>query len=242
MTLLSVIDWSAVLKIIALDCMLGVDNAVVIALACAALPAALRLRALLLGTLGAIVLRGVLLAAANYLMDVPYLKIGAGVYLFYIGYKLLAAGDEEDPEVKQSDKELAAVWTIVIADLMMSLDNVLAVAAAAHSSTAHSMLYAVGGVCVSIPVIVFGASVLTSLMDRFPVIVWFGGGLLGWVGAEMALSDALLTRYSSTASLPVAGHTIPLANVIAFALVIAAAYLKRRSAAQKDHQQADATA
>lgn len=240
MTFLSVIDWSAVLKIIVLDIMLGVDNAVVIALACAALPAAHRLRALLLGTLGAVVLRGVLLAAANYLMDIPYLKIAAGAYLLYIGYKLLAASDDDDPTVKQSDKVLAAVWTIVVADLMMSLDNVLAVAAAAHSSTAHSTLYAVAGVCVSIPVIVFGASVLTSLMDRFPVIVWFGGGLLGWVGAEMIFSDALLARYADYASLPVASYAVPVANLAGFVLVVCAAYLMRRRAGQKQHQQADA--
>ncbi|MDO5948142.1 YjbE family putative metal transport protein [Burkholderia cepacia] len=240
MTFLSVIDWSAVLKIVVLDIMLGVDNAVVIALACAALPVAYRLRALLLGTLGAVVLRGVLLAAANYLMDIPYLKIAAGAYLLYIGYKLLAASDDDDPTVKQSDKVLAAVWTIVVADLMMSLDNVLAVAAAAHSATAHSTLYAVAGVCVSIPVIVFGASILTSLMDRFPVIVWLGGGLLGWVGAEMIFSDALLARYADYASLPVANYAVPVANLAGFGLVVCAAYLVRRRAGQKQRQQADA--
>lgn len=240
MTFLAVIDWSAVLKIIVLDIMLGVDNAVVIALACAALPAALRLRALLLGTLGAVVLRGLLLAAANYLMDIPYLKIAAGAYLLYIGYKLLAASDDEDPTVKQSDKVLAAVWTIVVADLMMSLDNVLAVAAAAHTSGAHSTLYAVAGVCVSIPVIVFGAGMLTSLMDRFPVIVWLGGGLLGWVGAEMILTDALVAPYADFASLPLAGLTLPFANLAGFLLVVGAAYLTRRRAGQKQPQQADA--
>ncbi|WP_321935300.1 YjbE family putative metal transport protein [Paraburkholderia sp. J8-2] len=242
MTFLSVIDWSAILKIVVLDIMLGVDNAVVIALACAALPAALRLRALLLGTLGAVVLRGVLLAAADYLMDIPYLKIAAGVYLLYIGYKLLAASEDDDPNVKQYDKVLAAVWTIVVADLMMSLDNVLAVASAAHSSTAHSTLYAVAGVCVSIPVIVFGAGVLTSLMDRFPVIVWFGGGLLGWVGAEMLLSDAFLSRYADYATLPIAGYAVPLANLGGFVLVVGAAYFMRRRAGQKQPQQADAAA
>jgi YjbE family integral membrane protein len=239
MTFLSAIDWSAILKIVALDIMLGVDNAVVIALACAALPAALRRRALLLGTAGAVALRGVLLAAANYLMDIPYLKIAAGAYLLYIGYKLLTVNDD-DPTVKQHDKVLAAVWTIVVADLVMSLDNVLAVAAAAHSSTAHSTLYAVAGVCMSIPVIVFGAGILTSLMDRFPVIVWFGGGLLGWVGAEMMLSDALLSRFADDTSLSLAGHNVPLANLAGFLLVVCAAYLMQRRAGQKQHQQSDA--
>ncbi|WP_233873473.1 TerC family protein [Paraburkholderia adhaesiva] len=113
MTFVSVIDWSAILKIVVLDIMLGVDNTIVIALACAALPAVLRLRALLLGTLGADVLRGVLLAAANYVMDIPYLKITAGAYLLYIGYKLLVAGNDDNPTVEQHDTVLASIWTII---------------------------------------------------------------------------------------------------------------------------------
>jgi YjbE family integral membrane protein len=228
---LSVVDWSALVKIIVLDIMLGVDNAVVIALACAALPAALRTRAMLLGTVGAVALRAVLLAGADYLMGLPYLKLVAGAYLLYIGYKLLAAGDDEDPNVKQHDKVLAAVWTIVVADLMMSIDNVLAVAAAAHSSDAHSTIYAIAGVCFSIPVIVFGAGLLTKVMDRFPVIVWLGGGLLGWVGVEMAISDPLLASYGTLNAVTPFGRSLPLANwleVFGFLLVIVAALVSRR--------------
>jgi YjbE family integral membrane protein len=228
------VDWSAFVKIIVLDIMLGVDNAVVIALACAALPAALRLRALLLGTLGAVLLRAVLLAAADYLMGLPYLKLVAGFYLLHIGYKLLAAGDDEDSSVKQHSKVLAAVWTIVVADLMMSIDNVLAVAAAAHSSEAHSTIYAIVGVCFSIPVIVFGAGLLTKVMDRFPLIVWLGGGLLGWVGVEMMVSDPLVTPYSYRLTSTYFGHNLPLVELLGFLVVIFAALISRRHTAEKE--------
>ncbi|QGZ65443.1 YjbE family putative metal transport protein [Paraburkholderia acidisoli] len=245
MSFLSVIDWSAISRIVVLDIMLGVDNAVVIALACAALPAALRLRALLLGTAGAVVLRAALLGAANFLMDIPYLKIAAGAYLLYIGYKLLASQEDDDPEIKQNDKVLAAVWTIVVADLMMSLDNVLAVAAAAHTAAAHSTIYAIAGVCLSIPVIVFGAGALTKLMDRFPVIVWLGGGLLGWVGVEMALSDTFFKPYAAAFSVAVQGLEVPVAEVLGFAAVVLAAWVARRRAARKAsaiHVDVDVTA
>ncbi|MEX3984030.1 YjbE family putative metal transport protein [Paraburkholderia sp. EG287A] len=231
MNYLSMVDWSALVKIITLDIMLGVDNAVVIALACAALPAALRMRAMLLGTVGAVVLRALLLACADFLMGLPVLKLVAGAYLLYIGFKLLAAGDDEDPNVKQHDKVLAAVWTIIVADLMMSIDNVLAVAAAAHSSDAHSTIYAIAGVCFSIPVIVFGAGLLTKVMDRFPVIVWFGGGLLGWVGVEMAISDPLVVPYASWTTATYLGHTLPLAEALGFLLVVLAAWVSRRISA-----------
>ncbi|MBK3780386.1 YjbE family putative metal transport protein [Paraburkholderia aspalathi] len=233
MNYLSMVDWGAFSKIIVLDIMLGVDNAVVIALACAALPAALRLRAMLLGTVGAVLLRAVLLAAADFLMGLPYLKLVAGIYLLYIGYKLLAAGDDEDPNVTQHNKVLAAVWTIVVADLMMSIDNVLAVAAAAHSSEAHSTIYAIAGVCFSIPVIVFGAGLLTKVMDRFPIIVWLGGGLLGWVGVEMAISDPLVTPYGYWITAPHFGHDLPLVELLGFLVVVFAALISRRHAARK---------
>lgn len=191
----------------------------------------MRLRAMLLGTAGAVVLRAGLLGAANFLMDIPYLKIVAGLYLVYIGYKLLAAQEDGDPDVKQNDKVLAAVWTIIVADLMMSLDNVLAVAAAARTASAHSTIYAIAGVCLSIPVIVFGAGALTRVMDRFPIIVWLGGGLLGWVGVEMALSDTHLTPFASMLTANVGGYSLPIAEALGFVVVILAAWIARRRAA-----------
>ncbi|MBN3761333.1 YjbE family putative metal transport protein [Burkholderia sp. Ac-20365] len=234
MNILLSLDWAALGKIVVLDMLLGVDNAVVIALACASLPPAMRMRAILLGTAGAVILRALLLAAADFLMGLPVLKIAAGAYLFYIGYKLLASSGDDEHAVAQNDRIFAAVRTIVLADLMMSLDNVLAVAAAAHSSTAHSTIYAIGGVTLSIPVIVFGAGVLTTLMDRFKIIVWIGGGLLGWVGVEMALSDPMLAPVAAWVGAIVHEHILELLELAGFVSVIGAALVARRRAEAKE--------
>ena len=212
MDFLTSFDWGAIVKIIGVDIMLGVDNAIVIALACAALPKEVRGKAILWGTAGAVALRAILLAFAGFIMGVPYVKLVeraillafagfimgvpyvklvAGAYLLYLGYKLLT-DEEGEHNVPAADRMLTAVKTIIVADFMMSLDNVLAVAAAATSAGEHSTLYAIAGIFFSIPVIVFGANALTGLMNKFPIIVWFGAGLLGWVGAEMIVSDPLL--------------------------------------------------
>jgi YjbE family integral membrane protein len=194
MDLFSSIDWAAIVKIIGVDIMLGVDNAVVIALACAALPATLRRRAVWLGTAGAVGLRALLLAFAGLLMDLPWVKLLAGAYLLVIGYQLLMSS-EDTHEVDPAEHLWGAVKTIVVADFMMSLDNVLAVVGAAQSAGAHSTAYAIAGIALSIPVIVLGAQGIMRLMDRFPVIIWLGAGLLGWVGAEMIITDPVLAGY-----------------------------------------------
>jgi YjbE family integral membrane protein len=230
---LTMLDWSAIAKIVMLDVMLGVDNAVVIALACAALPAALRVRAMVMGTAGAVLLRAALLAGADYLMGLPYLKLVAGAYLLYIGFKLLAAAEDGEPHVKAANRVFAAVWTILVADFMMSLDNVLAVAAAAHTSGAHSTLYAIAGIGLSIPVIAFGAGFLTKVMARFKAIIWLGGGLLGWVGAEMAMADPLLKPYSDFTTVTLFDHALPIIEALGFGVVIFAALVSRRRAADK---------
>ncbi len=191
---LASIDWSAIVKIIGIDIMLGVDNAIVIALACASLPAAMRKKAVLLGTAGAVILRAILLVFAGFFIGLPWVKLLAGAYLLYIGFKLLMdSGDEH--EVASADHILGAIKTIIVADFMMSLDNVLAVVGAAQSAGEHSTIYAIAGIVLSIPVIVFGAQGIMKLMDRFPLIIWLGAGLLGWVGAEMIITDPLLEAY-----------------------------------------------
>lgn len=195
MEFVSAIDWAAIFKIIGIDIMLGVDNAIVIAMACAALPKELRLKALCWGTVGAVALRAILLVFAGFLMGIPYVKVVAGIYLLYLGYSLMVAGEDDEPNVTASDRVLTAVKTIVVADFMMSLDNVLAVAAASNSAGAHSTGYAIAGIALSIPVIVFGANGLMGLMNKFPIIIWLGAGLLGWVGAEMIITDRLVASY-----------------------------------------------
>lgn len=194
MDFLTHLDFAAILKIVGVDIMLGVDNAIVIALACATLPAGMRTRAVIFGTAGAVALRAILLVFAGFLMGLPYVKLIAGAYLLYIGYKLLMDSDDEH-EVAAAERIFDAVRTIIVADFMMSLDNVLAVVGASQSAGEHSTAYAIAGIVLSIPVIVFGAQGIMKLMDRFPVIIWFGAGLLGWVGAEMVITDPLLTGY-----------------------------------------------
>lgn len=231
MDFLATLDWAAVLKIIGIDIMLGVDNAIVIALACAALPKELRGKAVLWGTAGAVGLRALLLVFAGFLMNIPYVKLVAGCYLLYLGYKLLTENDGEH-DVPAADRVLTAVKTIIVADFMMSLDNVLAVTAAASSAGAHSTAYAIAGIVLSVPIIVFGANGLMGLMKKFPIIVWLGAGLLGWVGAEMVISDPLLATYLASAHGALGDYTHLAHKIAGFIAVIFAVYaeghLKKR--------------
>lgn len=188
------IDWAAIIKIIGIDIMLGVDNAIVIALACNALPLEMRKKAVLLGTAGAVILRAILMVFAGYLIGLTWVKLVAGAYLLFIGYQLLMASDDEH-EVKSADNIFGAIQTIIVADFMMSLDNVLAVVGASQSAGEHSTMYAIAGIVLSIPIIVFGAQGIMKLMDKFPIIIWLGAGLLGWVGAEMMITDPVLAGY-----------------------------------------------
>ncbi len=200
------IDWMAIAKIIGIDIMLGVDNAIVIALACSQLPLAIRRKAIFWGTAGAVGLRAGLLLVAGMLMGLPYIKLVAGAYLLYVGYKLLMMDDDGhhvDPAERMSD----AIKTIIVADFMMSLDNVLAVVSAAQGAGEHSTIYAIAGILLSIPVIVFGATYIIKLMERYPVVIWLGAGLLGWVGAEMMITDPLLSDYLTRVHMTLGDYT-----------------------------------
>ena len=223
MDFFATIDWAAVLQIIGIDIMLGVDNAIVIALACAALPAEMRARAVFWGTAGAVGLRAILLVFAGFLMDIPYVKLVAGCYLLYLGYKLLTENDGEH-EVAPADRVWTAVKTILVADFMMSLDNVLAVTAAAEGAGAHSTVYAIAGIVLSVPIIVFGANGLMGLMKKYPIIVWLGAGLLGWVGADMVISDPLLSGYLSMANGTLGDYTSVAHKIAGFIAVVFAVY------------------
>jgi YjbE family integral membrane protein len=212
------IDFAAIFKIVMIDLLLGLDNAIVIALACATLAVSVRGKAILLGTAGAIALRAILLVFATFLLGIPFLKLIAGAYLVFIGYKLLTA-HEEDPDVAQKDTIWGAVWTIIVADFMLSLDNVMGVAGAA-SGTAHATIYAVLGIVVSIPVIVYGAKYLTGWMDKFPIIIWIGAAMLGVVGAEMFITDPFIASHIEI------NHI--LAKVVGGALVLIAAFTNKQ--------------
>lgn len=182
--------WIGLVKIVWINIILSGDNAVVIALAARSLPPHQQKKAVFWGSAAAVVLRIALTVVAVQLMALPYLQIVGGLLLLYIGVQLLAEeDDEEEGEVKEYGSLMAAVRTILIADLIMSLDNVIAVAAAAQGS----MLLLVLGLAISIPLVIFGATLMVKLMERFPVIVVVGAGLIGWVAGETIVSDATLT-------------------------------------------------
>ncbi len=195
--------WIAVLQIIAIDIMLGGDNAVVIALACRKLPTEQRNKGIFWGVVGAIGLRVVMIFFALQLLAVPYLKMVGGVLLFWIGIKLmLPEHEDEHSEIDGGTTLMAAIKTIVVADAVMSLDNVIAVAGASHGS----MVLVTFGILVSIPIVVWGSKLVLTLMDRFPIVITLGAGLLGWIGGGMLLTD-LATPTSISKGLPYA-HTI----------------------------------
>ncbi len=183
--------WVAVGQIILIDILLGGDNAVVIALACRQLPPALRTKGIIWGTAGAIVLRVVLIAFALTLLQIPFLKLVGAILLIWIGVKLLApADDDEHGNIKASDKLWGAVKTVIVADLVMSVDNVIAIAGAAQGAgQQHQMPLVIFGLLVSIPIIVWGSQIVLKLMDRFPMIITLGGMLLGWIAGTMAHTD-----------------------------------------------------
>jgi YjbE family integral membrane protein len=184
--------WVAVGQIIMIDILLGGDNAVVIALACRKLPPQQRTAGILWGTAGAIGLRVVLIFFALTLLAIPFLKLAGAVLLLWIGIKLLLPEDEDEhANIQASDKLWAAVKTVIVADLVMSVDNVIAIAGAAQASgnEGHQMPLVVFGLLVSIPIIVWGSQLVIKLMDRFPVIITVGGMLLGWIAGTMAVTD-----------------------------------------------------
>lgn len=176
--------WIALSQIILINIVLSGDNAVVIALACRSLPPRQQKKAILFGSVGAIVLRVALTFFAVYLLGLPYLKLAGAALLLWIGVGLLK-GDDGEEELAGHSNLAAAIKTIVIADLVMSLDNVIGVAAAAKGNVPLLVF----GLVISIPLIIFGSAVILKLMQRFPIIITGGAALLGWVAGEMALSD-----------------------------------------------------
>ena len=183
--------WLGLAKIIGVNVVLSGDNAVVIALAARSLPPRQQKLAILYGAGAAVILRILLTVFAVALLALPWLKIGGGLLLFWIGIKLLVPG-EGDGNVDASDHLIAAVKTILIADLVMSLDNVIAVAAAAGGS----MTLLVLGLAISIPLVVFGATLLVTLMERYPVIITIGAALIGMVAGEMMVTDPAVLAWA----------------------------------------------
>ena len=180
--------WVALMQIIGVNIVLSGDNAVVIALAARSLPPHQQRKAVFWGSGAAVVMRIVLTVVAVEMLKLPYLKLVGAVLLLWIGVQLLLPEEEGDGEFETSANLMAAIRTILIADLVMSLDNVIAVAAAAKGS----LLLLITGLAISIPLVIFGSTLLLRVMERFPIIVTIGAGLLGWVAGEMAITDPLV--------------------------------------------------
>ena len=184
--------WLAALEIVVIKILLSGDNAVVIALACRNLPPAQRRWGVFWGAIGAIVLRVILTFFAVSLLQLSYLKIIGGALLVWIGIKLIAEEDGEGGhDVRGSDRLLAAVRTVIIADLVMSIDNVLGVAAAARGN----LLLLIFGLVVSVPLVIGGAQLIMRLIERFPVLIVAGGGLLGFVAGELIVDDSAIADW-----------------------------------------------
>jgi YjbE family integral membrane protein len=223
--------WIGLLKIIGVNVILSGDNAVVIALAARSLPKTQQKQAVFWGAGAAIVLRIILTLFAVALLTLPWLKIVGSLLLFWIGIKLLIP-EEGDDEIEASDQLLAAIKTILVADLVMSLDNVIAGAAAAGGSVVLLIL----GLAISIPLVIFGATLLIKLMERFPVIITIGAGLIGWVAGEMLVADSALEGWFTGLGVQyveghpkVGGFSLELlAGIVGIVIVVAAGTLLAR--------------
>lgn len=227
MDLLFTLNWAAVGQIILIDILLGGDNAIVIALACRNLPKNLRFKGILWGTAGAVVLRIALIAFAVTMLEMPFIKLVGGLLLLWIGIKLLSDNERDHTQVAASDQLWGAVKTIVVADLAMSIDNVIAVASAAEQAAdEHKLLLVVFGILVSIPVIVWGSTLVLKLMTRYPVIVTFGAALLGYLAGGMIFSDVAAGPWLKTQvplldmALPKWGLNLNLPEVLGVVLVV----------------------
>ncbi len=185
--------WLGLLLIIWINILLSGDNAVVIALAARGLPPEQQRKAILFGSGAAVVLRVVLTIVAAYLMNLEFLQIVGGLLLLWIGAQLLEAEEEDEEEAKEHSNLFAAIRTILIADLVMSLDNVIGVAAAAKGNQVLLVI----GLLISIPIVIFGSTLMIKLMERYPIIITLGAALIGWVGGETVANDVVLKDFGA---------------------------------------------
>jgi YjbE family integral membrane protein len=221
--------WIAVAKIIWINILLSGDNAVVIALACRGLPPRQRAWGLVFGAGVAVALRVIFTGVIASLMLLPYLKIAGGLALFYIAIKLLQPDAADEAPTETAEHLWRAVRIIAVADVIMSLDNVIAIAAA----VAGNVALLVFGLAVSVPLIVAGAALIMKLLDRFPILVWAGAGLLGWIAGDVIATDPVVTgalnhHFGGGAAEPVEWG----AAIVGAVLVVSAAAIWRHFAAR----------
>lgn len=241
--------WVGLIQIIWIDLLLSGDNAVVIALACRGLPPKQRKWGILLGAGAAVGLRIIFALVITYLLAVPFLKLVGGLLLFWIAIKLVVGeegGEDQHGKIQETDNLWKAVRTVAIADAVMSLDNVIAIAAAAHGNV---WLF-IFGLALTIPLIVFGSTLILGIIERFPIFVWAGAALLGWIAGEMLLSDpvvlrqlmawgtGLVTQVEVTQVYPVGLKPVGVAHygsaVIGAVIVVIAGYVLRRGKVEQE--------
>ena len=221
--------WSGLLQIIIVNIILSGDNALVIALACRNLDKRHQKPAIMIGSAGAIVLRIIFVLVIDQLLKIGYLKLIGGLLLLWIGTKLVQGEDEGEDGVKAAGSLWGAVRTIVIADAVMSLDNAIAIAAAAHGDVVLIVL----GLIISIPLIIFGATLIMLLLNRFPIIVIAGGALLGWIAGEVIATDPTYAAWLA-ARLPHAQMIFEIGGAV---LVVVVGYWLQRRAKSKKHDE-----
>jgi len=224
--------WARLVSIVIIDLTLAGDNALVIALAVRNLPRRQQLYGRIWGTAGAVGLRLAFIFIATFLLQIPFLQVAGGLLLIWIAIKLVRqqggeGGEGGESHVRQGTTLLEAVWIIIVADAVMSLDNVLAVAAAAHGD----MLLVVFGIGLSIPIVIWGSGLLARLMNRFAWIIWVGGGILGYFAVQMILHDKALAQWIGTEQ---PGWGMPLALAVAIA-VTALGWWFARNASRAAH-------
>jgi YjbE family integral membrane protein len=203
--------WSRILTITVIDLMLAGDNALVVALAVRTLPRRQQFLGRLWGTAGAIVLRLVFVACVTLLLEVPLLRFAGGVALLWIAAKLIRQDGGEAGTARHGTSLKEAVWIIIAADVSMSLDNVIAIAGAAHGE----LRLVAFGICLSMPIVVWGSGVLARLMNRYAWIIWFGGAILGKVAGEMIVADEMIARSLGKMVRPV-GNALPVGLAVVF--------------------------
>ena len=226
------LHWESLFQIVLIDILLGGDNAVVIALACRNLPKQQRMQGILWGTAGAIILRVILVFFALTLLGIPFLKVVGALLLLWIGIKLLMPDDDAHGDIKGASSIWAAVKTIIVADFVMSLDNVIAIAGAAQNAHLdHQLGYVIFGLLLSVPIIIWGSTLVLKLIDRFPVVVTLGGALLGWIAGGMLVTDVFVENQFGVAAQPV---KLGVEIVCALLVVAAGTLLARRKGSTKE--------
>lgn len=206
----------SLLMIIGIDLVLGADNAVVIAMACRNLPVTQRNKAIILGTLLAIVFRILITLIAVYLLKVPFLQLIGGVFLLYIAFHLIVGKDDDTNKIKSHGSLWKAIKTIVIADLLMGFDNVIAVAGAAQG---HMVLVAIG-LLISIPIIIWGSKIILVLLTKYPILIYVGGGLLAFTAGKMMVGEYHLQSLYMSHPLIAQGLPLLTTSFILFAGVL----------------------